>query len=198
MPRLLAFSDLHHSRAKAETLVAASQTADFVVGAGDFCNGRRNLPQAMNLLSGITKPFVVVPGNAESADELRDAAHANSTVLHGETTEVEGIRVFGLGYAVPVTPFGEWSCDLTEDEAAQMLSPCEAVDLMVLHAPPKGLADVTSSGLSLGSTAIRQAIERVQPKLAVFGHIHDSWGQQGTIGRTLCVNLGPTMNWFDL
>jgi Icc-related predicted phosphoesterase len=50
----------------------------------------------------------------------------------------------------------------------------------------------------VGSVAIRAAIERLQPQLAVCGHVHDSWGQTGTIGRTHVVNLGPTVNWFDV
>ena len=99
--RVLAFSDLHHARARAEALVVASAEADLVIGAGDFCNHRQGLDDALNLLGGISKPFVVVPGNAESAEELRAAAHAGTTVLHGEPAEIEGLSLFGLGYAVP-------------------------------------------------------------------------------------------------
>ncbi|MEL7117450.1 MAG: metallophosphoesterase family protein [Pseudomonadota bacterium] len=196
--KILAFSDLHHNRAKAEALVAASRDADLVIGAGDFCNHRQGLPEAMNLLAGIEAPLVVVPGNAESADELRDAAHKGTTVLHGDDTEIDGVTFFGMGYAVPETPFKDWSCDLSESEADAMLSRCEGADIMVLHSPPKNHGDRTSTGLILGSIAIATAIERIQPTYAVFGHIHDSWGYRGKIGRTQLMNLGPTPNWIDL
>ena len=196
--RILAFSDLHHSRARAEVMVGASLEADLVIGAGDFCNHREGLQEAMNLLGGITVPFIVVPGNAESADELCDAAHLGTHVLHGQGVEIDGVSFFGLGYAVPETPFGDWSCDLSEATAEQMLNNCETVDVLILHSPPKGVADQSSTGVSLGSTAIRAAIERIQPKLAVCGHIHDSWRQEGMIGDTRVVNLGPTGHWFDI
>ena len=196
--KILAFSDLHHARHRAEVIVEASADADLVIGAGDFCNMREGLPEAMNLLSGIAAPMVVVPGNAESADELTDAAHAGTRVLHGTGMEIEGVRLFGLGYGVPTTPFGSWSCDLSETFAADMLARCEAADIMILHSPPQGVADQTSTGLSVGSTAILEAIERVQPDLAVCGHIHDSWGKTGQIGRTKVVNLGPRPNWFEV
>ena len=196
--KILAFSDLHMARARAADLVAASADADLVIGAGDFCNMGQGLDQAMQLLSGIAAPMVVVPGNAESADELRAAALANMTVLHGDSTEFEGIRLFGLGYGVPVTPFGDWSCDLTEAFAGKMLAECSEADILITHSPPKGLTDLTSNGISVGSTAIRDAIERVQPQLALCGHIHDSWGQRGRIGATQVVNLGPTVNWFEV
>lgn len=194
----MAFSDMHHSRKAARGLVEASAAADLVIGAGDFCNMRQDLDVALGLLSGIAAPMVVVPGNAESAEELAAAAPRRTTVLHGDAAQVDGLRLFGLGYAVPETPFGDWSCDLSETRAAEMLAACEEADILILHSPPKGVADRTSQGLSVGSFAIRDAIERIQPALAVCGHIHDSWGQEGAIGRTRVVNLGPTPSWFEI
>ena len=196
--KILAFSDLHHSVARAKHIVEASQDADLVIGAGDFCNARQDLDGALGLLAGITAPFVAVPGNAESVDELRDAAPEHMTVLHGTGTELMGLTLFGLGYAVPETPFGGWSCDLSEGMAADALDKCHSADILILHSPPKGIADISSDGRSLGSTAIRAAIERIAPGLAVCGHIHDSWGQSGRLGTTDIVNLGPTPNWFTL
>lgn len=196
--KIMAFSDLHGDAARAATLVSASGAADLVIGAGDFCNMRRGLKDAMALLSGIAAPMVLVPGNAESADELRAAAPGNATVLHGSGTRVNGLRLFGLGYGVPTTPFGAWSCDLSEEQAAKMLDGCDMADILVLHSPPRGVADVTSRGQSVGSTAILAAIERLQPRLALCGHVHDSWGREGHIGPTRVVNLGPAPTWFEL
>ncbi|WP_422031354.1 metallophosphoesterase family protein [Roseovarius sp.] len=196
--KVLAFSDLHLAWPRAAALVEASHDADLVIGAGDFCNMRQGLAEAMDLLDGITAPFVVVPGNAESFEELQAAANPGMRVLHGTGVDVNGMHVFGLGYGVPVTPFGDWSCDLSEEQATEMLGACETADILVLHSPPRGVADVTSGGQSVGSTAIYEAIERIQPRLAFCGHIHDSWGQSGRIGDTQVVNLGPRPNWFDV
>jgi Icc-related predicted phosphoesterase len=196
MIRVLAFSDMHMSRRCAAEIVAASADADLVIGAGDFCNMRQGLAAAMALLGGVRAPFVCVPGNAESADELRAATGA--TVLHGERAEIAGLSIFGLGYGVPTTPFGAWSCDLTEAEAGSMLSGLDGAGILISHSPPKGVADVTSTGFPVGSTAIRAAIERNQPRLCLCGHIHDSWGSSGFIGRTAVHNLGPSANWFEV
>ncbi len=196
--KILAFSDLHLARRAARGLVEASIDADLVVGAGDFCNAREGLDQAMEMLSGITAPMVLVPGNAESVDELRAAALPGATVLHGEGAEVEGLRVFGLGGGVPAPPFGAWSWNLTEEEAAALLAPCEGVDILITHSPPKGVADRTSQGLSVGSEAVRAAIERIAPPLVLCGHIHDCWGERGHIGVSEVVNLGPEGTWFDI
>lgn len=195
--KILAFSDLHHARAKAALLVQASGDADLVIGAGDFANHRQDIPQALNLLAGIAGPMVVVPGNNESDAELRDASHAGTVVLHGQAAEIDGVKIFGIGAGVPVTPW-DWSFDLTEEAAAALLAPCETADILITHSPPKGVVDEPRPGLSLGSTAVYDAIERIQPALVLCGHIHECWGQEGRIGNSRVVNLGPRPNWFEL
>ena len=196
--RILAFSDLHLARARAEEIVAASRVADLVIGAGDFCNMRKGIADAMALLDGIEAPLVMVPGNNESLEELRMAAPESATVLHGDSVTMDGVTLFGIGGGVPVTPFGAWSWDLTENEAAELLETAGGADVIISHSPPKGIADRTSTGLSVGSTAVHAAAERVQPKLLLCGHIHDCWGEEGEIGQTRVKNLGPTVNWFEI
>jgi len=196
--RVLAFSDLHRAAPAARRLVEMSQEADLVIAAGDFTNHRQDLAGAMALLEGLKAPVVMVPGNNESEDELRAAAPDGAVVLHGQSAEVAGLRLFGIGYAIPVTPFKDWSCDLTEAQGADLLSGCGEVDVLITHSPPKGVVDVTSQGVSLGSTAVLDTIKRVKPPLVVCGHIHDSWGQSAEIGESHVVNLGPTGQWFDI
>ena len=196
--KILAFSDLHLSTDHAADLVAASAVADLVIGAGDFCNMRKGLDRAVMMLAGMQAPMVVVPGNGESVEELRAVGLPNTTVLHGEGLEVDGLRLFGLGYGVPETPFGSWSCDLSEDQAGAMLAGCDHADILISHSPPKGVGDVTSGGVSVGSTAVRAAAARIQPQLLLCGHVHDCWGVRGQIGKTQVANLGPAVNWFEV
>lgn len=196
MTRVLAFSDLHADAAMAVLLVAAARDADLVLGAGDFCNQRHGLSEVMALLSPMAAKAVYVAGNAESAGELRAATTA--LVLHGQAATKAGISLFGLGYGVPETPFGSWSCDLSEVAAAELLDAVDHADILISHSPPKGIADISASGRSLGSTAIRAAIERVQPRYCLCGHIHDSWGVRGWIGATEVINLGPAPVWIEL
>jgi uncharacterized protein len=74
-----------------------------------------------------------------------------------------------------------------------------------LHVPPydsqldrapqldEDLTVVTAAGqprmIAVGSTAVRELIERFQPVLALHGHVHESRGAT-RIGRTLCINPG--------
>ncbi len=145
----------------------------------------------------VETPTVLVPGNNETDEALREvcAGWPAATVLHGESTEIDGTTFFGLGGGIPTTPW-PWSFDLSEEEAEDVLARCpEGVDVMVLHSPPKGHVDGKAS---LGSEAILRAIERVQPRLAVCGHIHEAAGEESTIGRTRVMNLGPEGVFIDL
>jgi Icc-related predicted phosphoesterase len=191
--KLLLFSDLHCDTQAAQRLVNAAAEADIVVGAGDFGQMRHGIETTFQVLRTIDRPAVLVAGNAESNIELAEAAAAWPTahVLHGSAVTIDGMCFFGLGGAVPVTPFGSWSVDLTEEAATKLLAACPDRCVLVTHAPPQGAVDVTSGGQNLGSTAIRDVVRKRQPVLVVCGHIHDCAGQVAYVDSTPVVNAGP-------
>ena len=191
--KLLLFSDLHCDVNAAQSLVQRSEHADVLVGAGDFANCRRQLHRCLDVLRNVTRPIILVPGNNESFEELaRQCAGWESThVLHGSSAIVEGVEFFGIGGGIPTTPFGDWSFDLTEQEASTMLNDCPTGGVLVSHSPPKRAVDVSSNGASLGSTAVRATIEQKRPKLVVCGHIHGCAGQMAKIGTSTIINAGP-------
>ncbi|HWT12911.1 MAG TPA: metallophosphoesterase family protein [Allosphingosinicella sp.] len=196
---MLAFSDLHRDLGQSAKLVEMSAEADVVIGAGDFASVHEGLEEMIDVLAAIETPTVLVPGNNETADALRAAAQSWSaaTVLHGEVATIAGAEFFGLGAGVPVTPW-EWSFDLDEEEAAELLAPCPDGAILVLHSPPRGHCDAGAGGAQFGSQALLRAIEEKQPPLAVCGHIHESWGCESQIGRTPVRNLGPAGTWIEL
>lgn len=190
--KLLAFSDLHRNLDRARELVERSSEADVVIAAGDFASVHEGLDETIAALRGIDVPTVLVPGNNETEDALRSACEGwdAATVLHGETTEIGGASIFGLGAGIPVTPW-DWSFDLDEAQAAERLAGCPEGAILVVHSPPKGHCDRSASGDHLGSEAILDAIEAKRPPLAVCGHIHEAWGSRSEIGPTQVINLGP-------
>ena len=112
-------------------------------------------------------------------------------MLHGNGIEVDGQAVWGVGGGIPVTPFGSWSYDFDEDEAADLLKDCPPLAILVVHSPPLETVDHDSSGRVRGSSAIREVVLSKQPKLTVCGHIHSDWGKQVQLGSTLILNAGP-------
>lgn len=191
--KLLLFSDIHADLEAARRIVGQSREVDVVIGAGDFATMSRGLKQCIDVLSKIDRPTVLVPGNNEWPDELSAACDnwKSAHVLHGQGTQIDGVSFFGLGGGVPVTPFGDWSFDLSEEQAAKLLETCPDHAVLVSHSPPKGLVDRSSSGQSLGSKAVRDLIVQKKPLLVVSGHIHASAGKSATLNETPIVNAGP-------
>jgi Icc-related predicted phosphoesterase len=191
--KFLLFSDLHADVAAAHRLVIRAANVDLLIGAGDFGNLRRDVSRCLDVLRAVNRPIVLVAGNNESTEELIEACQGWSLahVLHGSSLTLSGVTFFGLGGGIPVTPFGSWSYDFTEEQATKLLADCPAGCVLVSHSPPQGAVDLSSRGQSLGSTAVRAVIERVRPRLVVCGHIHGSAGQSAMIGSTPVINAGP-------
>jgi Icc-related predicted phosphoesterase len=197
--RLLAFSDLHRDLSQAAELVEMSAEADVVIGAGDFASVHEGLAETIEAVAAIATPTVLVPGNNETEEALREATASweAATVLHGEGATIAGAQFYGLGAGIPVTPW-EWSFDLDDEAATAMLAACPQDAVLVLHSPPHGHCDAGGSGDHFGSPALARAIEEKAPRLAVCGHIHESWGCESRIGSTPIRNLGPAGTWLEI
>lgn len=115
--------------------------------------------------------------------------------------------------SVGVSNITPWASprELPEDQLAELiqveLAKLDAPDRAIvnLHVPPKDsqldqailldaeLKPVLQGGrpveAGVGSSAVRESIERFQPLLALHGHIHESRGAC-KLGRTLCLNPG--------
>jgi uncharacterized protein len=183
---------LHTDRSAARSIVQRAWEVDVLVGAGDFANMRHRLDDCLSILRSVDKPTVLVAGNNETTDELRQACEGWSSayVLHGTGVTIEGVQFYGIGGGIPITPFGLWSYDFSEEQARELLKDCPRNCVLVSHSPPQGAVDSSSSRRNLGSVAVRETIERVQSRLVVCGHIHASAGQTAMIGVTPVINAG--------
>jgi Icc-related predicted phosphoesterase len=102
-----------------------------------------------------------------------------------------GYQVAGLGYSTP-TPFdtpGEYS----EAEMGRRLAAFAGKEplILVCHCPPKGTElDRAGDGQHFGSMAVREFIEREQPRYFFCGHIHEAEGVEERLGATVGRNVG--------
>ncbi|HEX7313624.1 MAG TPA: hypothetical protein VF297_06870 [Pyrinomonadaceae bacterium] len=162
-------------------------------------------------LKGSGIRFFVIPGNDD--DYCIDAALSGSVNvinLDGQVVRLdERHEILSLGFSNP-TPWGT-PRELTESELESRLeelaAQVEDMESCVfnVHCPPfnsgldecaelDGELNVTYKAGHLvtkpaGSKAVRSALEKYQPLLGLFGHIHEGRGFN-RIGRTLCVNPG--------
>ena len=188
--KLLIFSDIHGDRAALERVVETE--ADYYFAAGDLANFGRGLDQMGPILDRRADRVFVIPGNHESeSDVIRFCDRFGLHNFHGQTMEIAGYTVGGLGYSNP-TPFntpGEYS----EAELAARLAKFDGPGPMVMicHCPPKGTKlDRAGEGRHFGSPSVLDFIQRRQPEYFFCGHIHEAAGAQDRIGNTQGWNVG--------
>jgi Icc-related predicted phosphoesterase len=190
MPRLLIFSDIHNDSQALKNLMDID--AEYYFAAGDLVSWRRGLDELGEIMKPRANRVYVIPGNHETEGDIADFCSKFGFVnFHGGKIEVIGAHVAGLGYSGP-TPFdtpGEYS----EAELTSRLSTFDGLKplVMICHAPPmNSKLDRVHEGLHAGSTAIREFIEKNQPRDFFCGHIHEGEGVVEQIGSTRAMNVG--------
>ena len=168
-------------------------------------------------LAGSGLRCFVCPGNDDQfeVDEiLARAKHVEP--CEGRVVEMDGFQLASTGWSNR-TP---WDTYREEDEpelgkriesvVSGVTTPAERT-IFSFHCPPYGsgldeapeltedmrLKHAGRAPVPLGSTAVREAIEKHQPALSLHGHIHESRGN-ARIGRTLCINPGSAYEQGDL
>lgn len=171
---------------------------------------RRWLDVAAERLEGSGRRCFMMPGNDDppgvdvAIEEARLVEACDDRVV-----DIGGYAMVSLGYANP-TPFDS-PRELEEAElyarVARLADQVPDMDRCVfnLHVPPHDSRLDTAPRLDdqlnvvmrgsepdlvpVGSTAVRELIERYQPLVSLHGHVHESPGAT-TIGRTLAINPG--------
>ena len=170
----------------------------------------RWMNMAREKLRGSGIRLFVCPGNDDEL-EVDDVIRRSDFVELGEgrVVDIDGYKMISTGWSnhTPWNTHREESeeklAERIEAMANQITDPSKAI--FNLHCPPykSGLdeAPAIDSDLKLlhggralravGSTAVRQAIERRQPLISLHGHIHESKGAV-KLGKTLSINPGSS------
>lgn len=191
--RVVAISDTHmyHER-------ITLPEGDLLVHAGDSTR-RGELDDLEAFLTWLRdqphRHKVLIAGNHDfcfETEKKRKKARAlvekmgNIIYLQDREVTVEGYKVWGS----PWQPwFYNWAFNLSRGPSLAKkwaLIPADT-DILVTHGPPKGILDRTDRGEQVGCEELRARVEVIQPKLHIFGHIHEGYGQEGD-GHTIFVN----------
>jgi Icc-related predicted phosphoesterase len=156
---------------------------DLLIVAGDFTKrGRREEIAAFDrwLRARPHRHKVVIAGNHDfGMQDLPDRRGliTGATYLEDELVEIGGVRIWGS----PWQPrFFDWAFNLDRGEPLRRVwaKIPDGIDILVTHGPPRGILDVTDRGEAVGCDDLREAVFRVRPKLHVFGHIHEAYGER--------------------
>ena len=150
----------------------------------------------------------VAPGNDDEMEIDEVIAHAKRVELaEGKMIDIGGYEMISSGWANP-TPWHTYREAPEEELAKKIESMAQQIKEMSraifnFHPPPYGTAldeapaldenlQVMHGGRALrhvGSTAVREAIDKYQPMVSLHGHIHEGKGIT-RLGKTLAINTG--------
>lgn len=197
--KILAIGDIHGDTGLVKRLVEKTEreNIDFVILAGDITFNEKSIKNIIGPFIKTKKQVFLIPGNHESAvttDFLAQVYGAKN--IHGYGFIKNGIGVFGAGAAdigpYPISDkdiFGLLNKGNKEIKNAKK-------KIMVTHMHPlDGKADIF--GFS-GSKAIKKAIEKFKPDIAINAHIHEASGIEEKIGKTRVINVSRKEKVFEI
>jgi len=170
-------SDTHGHHRK----IDIPKDCDAILFAGDMT--KRGEPALLADFAAWTeelgKPFVAIAGNHDLSldkDTSLEPLLDNLCYLRDSSVEFDGIKIYGSPMAKKI---GVWAFGYqTDGEAKEYwdLIP-DDTDILITHGPPLGMLDkLYYGGERVGCPVLLKAIDRVKPKLHLFGHIHERWG----------------------
>lgn len=181
--RIVCISDTHNRTADLKV-----PDGDLLIHAGDLTmrGTLDELRKSRQFLDSLPHPNkVIIAGNHdwgfEKEPEAVRALFSSFTYLQDQETTVAGLRIWGS----PWQPwFFDWAFNLDRGPAIRSkwdLIP-DGIDVLVTHGPPAGHGDRNMSGESVGCSDLLEVLTRIRPRLHVFGHIHEGYGESSANG----------------
>lgn len=194
--KIVAFGDVHMAIAQMRKIAVELASADLIILSGDLTHfgGRADAAKVVHAARTYCRQVLTLPGNVDQPEVL-DFLQTEQVSLHREHRRLDDLAIFGCGGS-NITPF-RTPLEYEDAELGRILADAytgvaeTALQLMVCHTPPYATKlDRLTTGIPVGSQAVRQFIEQHQPQVCITGHIHESPGVDA-IGRTKILNAGP-------
>lgn len=184
---IIQLSDIHRSNIILERLGELASSADLIVVSGDVTTfgEEEYFRRFMDQLSDLKAKVLYVPGNNDLADFDLPEGIIN---IDSKKIQIGGYMFGGLGGSPP-TPFNTPN-EIPEEVLKERLESLGRVDVLVSHTPPiDTAADRLNSGGHAGSTAVREYVLSMKPRLVLCGHVHEAIAKI-RLGESLVINPG--------
>jgi len=158
---------------------------DTLIFSGDLCGKSKisDVEKFASFLKNLPHRYkIVVAGNHDFPFEGPMYAlceeiirNAGAYYLNDSFVTIEKIKFYGS----PISPrFLDWAFNRSRGEDIKKhwdIIPSDT-DVLITHGPPYGILDLTENGEHVGCLDLLHAVERINPKIHVFGHIHEAYG----------------------
>jgi len=156
----------------------ASHQPDVVVTLGDLP------PDALDPLGRYAIPVLGVYGNHDDGRYL-DAR--NTTNLHLARAELGGIAFAGFQGCVRYARGAE--LQYTQRQAARLVRKLPAAEILISHAPPRGVHEEPDDRAHEGFDALRDHVLRTAPRLHLHGHTPAPARRPARLGETTVIHV---------
>lgn len=157
---------------------------DILIHAGDFSSEGQleEIIQFNHWLGSLPHTHkIIIAGNHdllfEAQPKLAQSLISNAIYLEDSGVNIEGLKIWGS----PITPFFcNWAFNRQRgEEIAQhwRLIPKD-IDILITHGPPAGILDLNFQGEAVGCEVLGKVVNQIQPRVHLFGHIHEAYGEQ--------------------
>jgi len=197
--RVLAFSDVHGDQSIISKIKQRSKDCDLILCCGDITPAHGITLDVAKQIGRFDANVLAIPGNFETPDDMEQVCNELGwTNLHGKSVQIHNLTFFGCGGG-NVGPFNT-PYELTEEQFKEILHKFSSRDrfVFVSHCPSKGFLDNVGSGLHVGSTAIGEFVEQMQPLFQICGHIHEEGGKESMIGKTEVYNVARQVKLLEI
>jgi len=107
----------------------------------------------------------------------------NWTVLNDRSAVIDGLNIYGSPWTLEYKTWAFMKPPGEKMREVWSMIP-ENTDILITHGPPYGIMDTNEDGVHCGCEELLKAVQRIKPKLHVFGHIHESYGIEKQDGTT--------------
>ena len=186
-------SDLHGDINTADRAVA-NFLPDLLLSCGDWGDADQVAEPALAALLEVV-PIYTTFGNHDPLELLGRLRNRDGTAVlleQGRVHEYGGLRLAAIGgiwaksHAKP-----HYVTDADVAAAAAQIARAGSVDILLTHACPIGLADLTPSGCHGGQRCFLDAFKVISPRLHLCGHLHVAQERILKDGRKV-INVGAT------
>ncbi len=188
--KILTFVDTHGELKALKKLKKKAEKVDLIICAGDISMFSNKLFYFMQQIDSFGKPVLMVHGNHESVDEMKELSKKlkNTIIIHDSIYKIDNYVFFGWGgggFALRDKKFEKHI-----NKKFKKYCTKEFKTILVTHAPPYGTKLDIVYHEHVGSKSIFEFVYKNDVTYVVCGHIHDCNKRRDVIKKTPVLNTG--------
>ncbi len=187
--RIVALSDTHGYHKKLSV-----PDGDVFIHAGDFSMRakKKHVVEFASWVKSLPHKYkIIVPGNHDMACEGQESwakeEFSPAMFLVHDFVEIEGLVFFGSPYTSSIQEPSDWCYDYPRygERGKRYWNSINGhyniIDVMITHGPPKFIGDLlcephVGEDPNVGDETLRTVVDRIDPRIHIFGHIHEGYG----------------------